>query len=511
MTFLAQVRHVVAKDLREARWFLAAYAALVVGVTVHAAGWFSGTGIAGGLWSLLVMPVGMFAAASVVQADPPLRSTAFWMSRPLASSAVLAAKLVVALAIVSLGVAGQVLALAAYDVPMREILGSVGGSALMFMTWMLAASVFAAVAADLRTFTLLLLAALVLAVVASAIERIDVAPALAAGIGRLWTVMAVGVATTILAWAYRRRDIALPLRVVVAALVALLIFVGPPIAAAGAEGVKRAPAADHVGGRLQLLPIDRRHLATGVSHAMLQVDPRPGYSMRLGNARMTFHLHGGASMTIGLDDAMALTQFGVPDIAGVQWLADVGSGPWSYGLEIPMTAEQRALVVRSADSVTLEGRVTTTVASVAAVVPLRPGNASASRGRRFFIDGVTREGDQVTLDLMSAAVVRPEPVRRARSTASYDPFATRYALLNRSRGEAIALTRMSGHGSGGGLVLPGPTLEVHHYQVSTAPRMPRASASVIDDRWLADAELVAIDWISRGAHQVRLTAVVGAR
>ncbi len=88
MTPIAQALHVARKDLRESRWPLIGYAALVVFAAVRAAGWWS-PGRAFEAAMFLVVVAGIVLVPIVVQSDSPTGSDVFWATRPLAPTSVL--------------------------------------------------------------------------------------------------------------------------------------------------------------------------------------------------------------------------------------------------------------------------------------------------------------------------------------------------------------------------------------------------------------------------------------
>ncbi len=110
------------KDIREARWAIAGYELIVVLATMHAVGAFApSSGILDLLTGALTL-LGLMLTVSVVQADSPTRSNAFWTTRPFAPWAVLVAKLVfAAVVIVGPPLLGQIAALHANGVVTEDL------------------------------------------------------------------------------------------------------------------------------------------------------------------------------------------------------------------------------------------------------------------------------------------------------------------------------------------------------------------------------------------------------
>ena len=153
MNWLGQVRHVAAKDVRQTRWLLLGYVAIVA-LTTRDAAWLlvPRRGSPEGL-VLLVVACGMFVVAALVQADSPTRGDAFWASKPLDASAVFAAKLVVTGAIViGVPIVGQLAALLAIGTSAERLPLLLLVAAWSYALWLLAAMLVAALTKDLRTF-----------------------------------------------------------------------------------------------------------------------------------------------------------------------------------------------------------------------------------------------------------------------------------------------------------------------------------------------------------------------
>src|SRR5512138_3793596 len=106
MTWLRQAAHIAAKDARMA-WYL--FAAVVPLVLLQA---FQVGGSLTFLWGVLLPLVILVVVAYVVQADPAVRSDAFWVVLPLGRGAVFAAKVLTAVALLALVLAGEGLTLA---------------------------------------------------------------------------------------------------------------------------------------------------------------------------------------------------------------------------------------------------------------------------------------------------------------------------------------------------------------------------------------------------------------
>ena len=168
MNAFAQIRHLLFNDLRRQRWLLVWYAACVALATVSAmtsatrsTGWLAST-------PMIVFFTGFFLLASAVQADSPYRPDAFWVSRPIRPSALLGAKLALALLVVALPVAGLALTLVYIGFPSSDFGASVGQASVDFASWLLLGMAISAVTRDMRSFINVLVGLVVLFLFGSA-------------------------------------------------------------------------------------------------------------------------------------------------------------------------------------------------------------------------------------------------------------------------------------------------------------------------------------------------------
>ena len=145
MTWIAQLGHVVAKDVRQARWILLVYGLVVIGVTISSLHAMEATRLPASAFAAVIVLFGMVIVAWLVQDDSPFRADAFWASRPFYPSAVLGAKGLIAIVfIVGVPAIGQGIALASNNVGGRFIAPMVLESVEIYALWLLAAMVTAA-------------------------------------------------------------------------------------------------------------------------------------------------------------------------------------------------------------------------------------------------------------------------------------------------------------------------------------------------------------------------------
>jgi hypothetical protein len=92
MNWHSQVLHVAVKDVRMGWWMILLFAVVVAAATAAAVERPVAFADVGFPWTLLGHVLAVVLCAVFVQADSPSRSDAFWVTRPLYPSAVLAAR-----------------------------------------------------------------------------------------------------------------------------------------------------------------------------------------------------------------------------------------------------------------------------------------------------------------------------------------------------------------------------------------------------------------------------------
>ncbi len=146
MNWADQVVHVAAKDARMLRWFVIPYAALLALVVAQ-------TGrSAEGAAAILLALLGVGAIAYAVQADPAVRSDAFWVSRPLSPWAMLAAKLLVLAGTLVLTLAGESIVVLRHSLHLGDLPRLLPAPALSLAALLGSGLAIAALTRDLRSF-----------------------------------------------------------------------------------------------------------------------------------------------------------------------------------------------------------------------------------------------------------------------------------------------------------------------------------------------------------------------
>ena len=158
MTWAAEVAHIMRKDVRELRWVVAGYLFVLAIATMSALGWFGTQHSFDGLMFLVVI-MGMFLLASLVQADSPTRPDAFWATHPHRASAVMFAKLASAIVVVvAPALAGQYAAIAVLAVDGSTAARILAVTAVVYGAWLILTLVIAAITPDIRSFVMVLIA-----------------------------------------------------------------------------------------------------------------------------------------------------------------------------------------------------------------------------------------------------------------------------------------------------------------------------------------------------------------
>jgi hypothetical protein len=165
MSWLAQVRHVAWKDIRQSRWILLVYVLIVTLATEQIVGPID-VEVSFLPTTLLLVLLGIAGSAVFVQSDSPSRSDAFWASRPFYGSALAAEKVTMLALLLAIGLGGEIIALEAFHVATGEFVATLAASVLTYGAWLLAAAMLGAVTRDLRTFTVSIIVVVVVSGIA---------------------------------------------------------------------------------------------------------------------------------------------------------------------------------------------------------------------------------------------------------------------------------------------------------------------------------------------------------
>jgi hypothetical protein len=504
MTILAQVRHVFAKDVREARWSLLIYIGVVVAVTLRA--------IHKSLpdYTLLVVVIpGIVMVAIVTMSDSPTQPDAFWASRPLHPLAVLGAKLLMAFAIVlGLPLVGQWIGLVRYDVGAQQLAVLMGKTAWAYASWLLIGMMVAALTRDMRSFLVSLIALPFLFLMVVQLKSGPIPVELSVRLEQILIAGAILGSALLLAYVYRKRDRRVR---AAAAVVALLIVVS--LTATSTSGLPSAAAASpsvpRVRVHLELNPNqtferDRIEVAVVADSA-----PR-NERIVLSAGFLSTTLSDGSTLRLPVTSGAAeLTPFVVPEQQGITWFGlPTENVVRTAGFAAPISAEQRSALSSGIRSAGLDVQVETLEPSIAATIPLISGARSASRGREVRVVGYSQNPGELALNLTREIVGRPQEALNFGAAPKFE-----FALVNRERGQATPLfSYRSYSGRSGALVLPGVPVRFDTMSFRVAlwapnqPRPPRLQVHGVslDEDWLRGARLMIFDWKPLGTYPVRV-------
>lgn len=150
MTPLAQVVHVVKKDLRLLRWPLAAFAVVLMTVAVLDD---RDTQLLGsGVIPILAVIAGMLLITTLVQEQSPSAANASWRVLPLSPVAVFVAKLLMLLMVLAVAGAAEWLALIRFDVPAAHAVSLTSMTLAPYLYWLLTAALIASLTRNIRGF-----------------------------------------------------------------------------------------------------------------------------------------------------------------------------------------------------------------------------------------------------------------------------------------------------------------------------------------------------------------------
>ncbi|MEO6528124.1 MAG: hypothetical protein ABIP93_15995 [Gemmatimonadaceae bacterium] len=501
MRWGAQVLHVMRKDLREDGWLLGGYAALVVTVTVQSLILLGTTNGPLQLLPYLVTLFGMIVTAAVVQTDSPTRPDAFWASRPFYASAMLAAKVTLAVIIaIALPLAGQLVVGSATDATLSVLAWYLYGSARSYSLWIIIAMVLAALTSDLKSFVIavfgLALAVLVVILLQpSGLARIP--PAMRPVMGVLSGLAGVAlVAALYRTHGHGRRAWIAGATVCAGALIATAAPAGSvPAISEVARDVPRATlritsTANETTGREILLM------------ATLDSVPR-GQHLTFVSSRMLVHLRNGHTLRFPMRGYH--TGFGTRTLPLRQGLGELGasSGPTFIPVAAQLSGAQERAMAAGVARIVVEGRVGVLEPHIAGTLPLVEGATLARDGMRLRVEKWSHADGEATLRLVVASISSPVPPI---DESGAMPPSTSFALLNERRGEILELQPRGVMGTEAMQVLPTRGFTYTTSELVLAPRGAKDLPTT--DAWLHDAKLVVIQRKPLGSYAVSAEMVV---
>lgn len=507
MKWHAQVVHVARKDLRMASWLILAYVAVVAGATGSTTEWAVVPGTASPLWMFVLVLMGMNVFASLVQADSPARSDAFWASRPLYPLAVFGAKIAVTLLLLlGLALLGQLVGLLAHDIVASDLPGLLAESALSYGIWLGVAAVIAALTRDLRTFLVVLVVGTIAWGMGTAIIASRTGPREAPGPSLILNTTAVVCMLLVLAHQYVTRNVRRG--VMLAGIVAVASLLLPLVVP------RSLPASEEVPHRLRFAEIRIEEIrfqkmTGGGTQAWLRLRTEGAsalhrYTLVLLGIRL--HMPDGSVEEIPIDQPFfALNTPPLPATERFQWLGTRDFPRDSFfTVPVDLSEPQKEALSRGGARLALRGGIEVQEPRILALLPLHAGAAAAHQGHRVRVVGVdsTGEGPSVKVRMSSVSSSRSPDPRRVHSFGRLSPFS--YALLNPYRREVLSLDPRQTSGSDLALVLPGPRTSTETTQLQRALDYADASSAQANQEWLRHARLLLVKWAPLGSYPVTI-------
>ena len=505
MTWLAQVGHVARKDVRQFWWLILVYVALVAVVTANARSLVPVSSAIVAVDAFVLVAFGMATAATLVQSDSPSRSNAFWATRPLDPSAVLAAKLVViVLGVIGIGVLGEIVGLEALSLRAGFVGTLVMRSIGLYAIWLVAAISIAALTPDFRTFALSLLVTVFAFFVLAQmlfVEKNGVLH-LSAFVPAVGVLVAMGA----LVYRYRRRDTTTLVwgMAGLGVFTAFLFLLATPEGGAG----RRTPPTEAVPVRLAgtANSVDRGRLVLHLR--AVGGDTLHSYTFLCDT--LIAHLADGSAVSLAPRFGATYLQKGVlPAIGQVHWRPE--SRDENVGAVVIALDDERSALGYDVKSIDIAGRANEYAPDFTASLPLRTGQSAMHNGVRVRIGEIVYPPDTLSINL-SRASVEPQRLSLSESFAQ-DPFAfgnqlPDFVLVNRVRGEALLLRSRANSTSTGWVVLPGAPLQQSTTRLAPE-RVPFARDTVLPGReWYSDAQLYLFQWKPRGTYRVHASIAV---
>ncbi len=508
MNWSAQLRHIAAKDVRHIWFPLAVYVSLAAAsvfgvVTGSAFGPYQLTPSTEVLgmrdtfvqWIPLVMVMlGLVAAASLVQADSPTRPNAFWASRPLAPTAVLGAKFfLMAILAVGLPIPAGIVALRVLHADPGIIAAAIARACLSYVELTLAVMIIGALTDDWRAFVATFVVVMVVTIVALAIHEAffhtqRITPL-------VLTLVSVPAAIVFLAIVYRTRD-----RRRLAWFAGVIATMGLVSASFASPFDRRGmlPAIDNT-ATIQVKPADRDQYMPSAG---------PAISLRIvglsDSSRLFFEAD---RLVVQLTDGKTITSFrnGLPRIErdvlpplgpDIHWLGDAPREPTSqFSVESrEMTRESFSGAVMS---LSVSGIMRVLRTRIVGSLPLQDGAVLVHDGWRFRIYGFSHEPTAADVWLQLSA--GPERPAGYANTAIFTE-GLEFILVNDARKEAMLVRNTGGSSGSGFLVLPWIPLSTTFSHLSTT-RAPGSNGLPQDDGWYAGARLVVVEWKAVGQYR----------
>jgi hypothetical protein len=502
MSWIAQVGHVMRKDARQWHRQLWVYGLIVLVATAHAMGLF--TNEFGLLGTPVLVIFGMVMVVSSVQADSPIQTNAFWASRPLYPSAVLCAKMGLAvLVLVIPGLLGELVGLIALHTPAGLLAGMLAGSATRYALWLLLAMVLAAMTRDFRSVVvaalLIPMSLLVLASIAnsnsSAFRSAGQSRILLASLILLIVAGAVTLLVRLFTVRSTRRVLWVATAVVVAMLTVTALMDFPSQPAAPPAGVAR-PVIHAVLGP------STHGRAPGRFELRLSAEQLDSSARTILFAdSVVLHPRGGGAVRVGMvANEAALNVPPLPTNSQLHWVGGADEPFRSSALMFDLSVDQQRAIAPGLDSAELVGRIELAVPVKVGTLPLRVGSRITDDGTRIIEVPNEHSTEAGSVSLSSFAVASS---RRVSASRFDQPIGYALSLINEQRHEAMRLSSRNSSNGPDWVVLPGIPVSTQIGRFVPAMPPDRAdSAAQRDDSWFSAAKLSIVRWQLLGSYRV---------
>lgn len=494
MTWRDQVWHIMRKDVRQHRLALALHVAVVLMATIA-------TIVVGATPMTWVLPFTTTCLATVfiVQGDPLSARAAHWATQPLHATALVGAKLLLAVALVGLpALLGQWLALRASGAGVQHSLELLGPSAWFMVFAVLVVMTWAVVTVRLSSFVLQAFVVYLFMIswsVFTSGRQVDDATIRNAILAPWITALLIagGVIAALVAWYRSRatgwRSLVGANALVLTSMVACESVMDPrPIARdVGPASDVHVVLQAQVLGSGQGLQLRCRVAGAGPNdHVRIDYD---SITVTFGNGDRRRFLLGPPSDPPRRHRFSVLEPFPVQD-SGLKWL---GESPLRSSCANRAQMDAPAQVLASGvRQVEMTGMLEVHRLTTSMVVPVRPDEAVPVHDGYVRFDSA--RFDPIRLFFTQRALIR--------SRSAFTAFEN-HALVNPSRSEAVLMPG-STSASGAPLVLPGATLLNGSMSLAT---WQGHGQPVVDARWLADAHVVFVRRIPVGRSRYVARAV----
>jgi hypothetical protein len=495
----------MAKDVRQTRWPLTLYLVVLGVATLQAMQSPRGSLRPPDFPVMyLVVITGTFVAALVVQDDSPTRSDAFWASRPLYSSAVLAAKAATVFVVVlGAGMIAQSMVFVWLGEPPANFVRLMVRSSWIYALWLMIAMLIASISRDLRTF-IATLAVVPLAFPFTRVSSLFALQRLAPPRTALFAAVAIGVAGSIAAlvsvYRTRKRGRAIWVLAVGAVVCMLLgIFTNPWARWNGRfEEHGEARYALYLDKMIGPRGLDR--LAVGLPDVITS----DRYTA-IDSAVVRIRLSDGNTLVLTSSPHAIVAYPTLPLPTGIQWLGALPPANFSGANGIRANRRQLDSLAAGIANVSIDVFTWSARPSLVATLPLRAEARQRRGGKiaRVLRMGTQAEGDTLALIAMTSISV-PETTWGSNMGMLFGRV-PEFALVNRRRGEAVIPIQRRIGGSSASTPLPGLWRTVMVTEVPggiQSVRGPRPAPVGRD--WIDEADVLAFDWIPIGRGHYRI-------